>query len=95
MSFRSWLNDNVGPLMATAVIAIAGQSIVSYGNDERVDEQILNLQDFARQQRQLNEASIKISESVAVMAVRMNHVEQDIDRIYVNLPATNTGSTKN
>lgn len=88
MSVRNWLNDNTGPLMAAAVLAIATQSIVSYGNSERVDEQILNLQDFARQQRQLNESSIKISESVAVLATRMNHIEVDIDRVFANMPAT-------
>lgn len=89
-----WLNDNLGGLIAAGVIAVVAQSIIGYAHALRTDDRLLNFERFAQQQQAINEANIKISEHVAVMATRVNYMERDIDRVFANMPAT-TGNSKN
>lgn len=94
MAVGKMLNDNLGVLLTMAIAAIVGQSIISYANAGLLNNRLENIEAFAQQQRQINDASVKISESVAVMATRMNYFEKDLDRVFANMPAT-SGSSKN
>lgn len=94
MMIRKWFNDNMGAMIATGVIAIVCQSIFSYAHALRTDDKLLSFEKFAQQQQAMNDAQIRISESVAVLASRMTYFEKDLDRVFANMPAA-TGGEKN
>jgi hypothetical protein len=87
MSIVKALNENLGVLIAAGIIALATNSILGYANDARIEQRMVAVEQFAAQQRIINDTQIKISESVAVMAARMNYVEKDLDRVFANTPA--------
>jgi hypothetical protein len=81
MNVAKTLNENLGVLITLAIISLVTHSIVSFATDARVDERLDTAEAFMLQQHQINAASIKISENMAVLAERQTWMQKEIDRI--------------
>lgn len=64
------LNDYLGALVLTGIIALVSYSIVGYAKMERIDQRITTLEKMQEQQLLINDSVTKLSTAIAVLQDR-------------------------